>query len=357
MAGARPFSSTLMTPANATDVQRSPQHKPGASVGQGLNLRTPSSFMSKNPPLSTTHLPLSITEPPSFPSIQIGPLPLPELPSLPLSLPPLCASQLPNIQSNAIPRNLESTRVQILGSRVENSPQGRYHRALVNTPNDGNFAKSGPADALHAPQTAGPFTQLLRQHAKALESNFLNPSNQPAGDSTSQNIDPNQQIFSLPEYQEKNDNSGIVAHLEGTGRIDSRLEESRGLPHDIAERILSEALLPPSAIHVNDIVASTLDEKGLTFIIDKLNSKYSNKGDVEHGGPFESRELEGHRRPGIVNMEVERLSSTLQNKFSLCESQTMRSSNPQLTEALSHGNLSGKFLKLRNCRKIGFPKL
>ncbi|XP_033210834.1 uncharacterized protein LOC117168950 [Belonocnema kinseyi] len=339
--GARPFSRTLMTPANATDVQRSPQHKPAASAGQGLNLRTPSSFMSKNPPLPTNHLPFSITEPPSFPSIQTPPVPLPELPSLPLSLLPIYPSKLPNIQSNAIPRNLESLRVQSLGSIVENSPQGRYHRALVNIPNDENFEKSVPADALNIPLTTRPFTQLLRQHAKALESNFSNPSNQPAGDSTSQNIDPCQQSVSVPGLQEKNDNSGIVAHLEGTGRIDSRLEESRGLPHDIAERLLSEAFLPPSAIHVNDIVASTLDERGLTFIRDKLNSKYSNKGDVEHRGPFESREIEGHQRPGIVYKEVERLSSTLPNQFSTCESQTMHSHHPQLTEALSHGNLPG----------------
>lgn len=42
----------------------------------------------------------------------------------------------------------------------------------------------------------------------------------------------------------------------------------------LAEKMLSEALLPPSAIHSNDIVGSTLNDKELSFIQRKLADKY-----------------------------------------------------------------------------------
>lgn len=44
---------------------------------------------------------------------------------------------------------------------------------------------------------------------------------------------------------------------------------------ETAESMLADALLPPSVIHVNDIIGSTLDEKGLTFIREKLADKYN----------------------------------------------------------------------------------
>lgn len=43
----------------------------------------------------------------------------------------------------------------------------------------------------------------------------------------------------------------------------------------IAEFILADAFLPPSAIHANDIIGSTLDEEKLSFVQNKLTDKYN----------------------------------------------------------------------------------
>ncbi|XP_060817296.1 testin isoform X1 [Bombus pascuorum] len=51
---------------------------------------------------------------------------------------------------------------------------------------------------------------------------------------------------------------------------------------DIVEALLADALLPPSTVHANDIVRSTLDEKGLMYIREKLTNKYSNQENQGH---------------------------------------------------------------------------
>ncbi|XP_076642186.1 testin LIM domain protein [Halictus rubicundus] len=49
----------------------------------------------------------------------------------------------------------------------------------------------------------------------------------------------------------------------------------------IAESILADALLPPSTVHTNDIIGSTLDRKGLMFIREKLANRYGNQGNYQ----------------------------------------------------------------------------
>ena len=331
-----------MTPANATDVQRfSPRHKAGSNISVPVrNLRTPSSFISKNASLPSSQSALLMNEPPPFSSTQLPPLPASQPP-------PLSKGTEPSyFQNNAVPANLESVRTHTFGNSVEISLQGRYHRALINTPNEAILTKSGPIDALNSAKKSAPFTQLLKNHTRSLASKLQNSLNQCPKESFLQNNNYSQQSPSPTERQEESNILGIKAHLEETGKIDAHLEKSRELPQDIAERMLSEALLPPSAINAGDIIGSTLDEKELMYIRDKLNSKYSNKSDIEHKGPFESRELEGFRRPEIANRELETLNNTERNQFASCGSEIMSFKNPQMAEALGHGKLQGKALKV-----------
>lgn len=61
----------------------------------------------------------------------------------------------------------------------------------------------------------------------------------------------------------------------------------------LAESMLTDALFLPSAIHINDIIGSTLDEKELMFIKEKLTDKYSTlENPVTHALPKSSRLLD-----------------------------------------------------------------
>ncbi|XP_043482203.1 paxillin [Leptopilina heterotoma] len=267
--GARPFSKSLMTPANATDVQQfSPQHKVGIlSSGVGVNLRTPSSFINKTPNTfqysSTEPPPLPLSQPPNN-----SPLPL-NLQSIGAEYRESSSESLPNrsqtssILNKSLPSNVEFVRTQMLESSLENSPQGRYHRALINTPNDSKFVKSETIDDVNIPQKSKIFSPGAKRISEA------------------------------------------SSRVETTGGIDSFVVDSDHLPQDLAEKMLSEALLPPSAIHAADIIGSTLDEKGLMYIREKLNSMNSGKEDIEQQGPFRSRELEG-----LPKQEIEKLINT-----------------------------------------------
>lgn len=308
--GARPFSKSLMTPANATDVQQfSPQHKAGISSGPGLNLRTPSSFINKNP-TSTFQTSYSLTEPPPLPLSQPPSLPNNALPLnlesmrtqiMENSIEPLSSSQTSNILSNSTPSNLELVRTQILENSVENSPQGRYHRALINVPNESNVTKSELVDDFNNPQKSTVFSPF----------------------SKSQN------------------NLGSKGNILTIGNIDTFLSKSGELPQELAERMLSEALLPPSAVHANDIIGSTLDEKGLMYIREKLNSMNSNKEDVQHRGPFKSREIDDFQNLEMPNKEIDRLINT-RHEFSTCRSDTLpQFQDPQMSGFAIHGKHQG----------------
>lgn len=296
-----------MTPANATDVEQfSPQHKTGISYGPVVNLRTPSSFISKNqiqsPFSSTTEPPpLPISQPSNFP---INSLSL-NLQSIGSSNEQVPLSQTSNIFNNSIPSNLECVRTQVLESSFENPPQGRYHRALINIASDSTFTKSEQID------------------------NFNNPQKS--------------QIFS-PLSKRRDSGTNTRAHLEATGKIDSYVIKSDELCQDLAERMLSEALLPPSAIHANDIIGSTLGEKGLMYIREKLNSMNSNKEDIEQQGPFKARELDVCQKMENPDKEIKKLSNS-RHEFSTFKSDFLaQTRNPQISGFPSQGKLSGKFI-------------
>jgi hypothetical protein len=62
-----------------------------------------------------------------------------------------------------------------------------------------------------------------------------------------------------------NNNAPCFIHSEAVDRETASMAES----------MLTDALLPPSAIHLKDIIGSTLDKKELMFIREKLTDKYS----------------------------------------------------------------------------------
>ncbi|XP_034938131.1 Wilms tumor protein 1-interacting protein homolog [Chelonus insularis] len=73
---------------------------------------------------------------------------------------------------------------------------------------------------------------------------------------------------------------------------ESNINSDRDENSILASKMLSDALLPPSSIHSSDIIGSTLDQKGLSFIREKLASKYNpTDGPVDQNNLLKSREL------------------------------------------------------------------
>lgn len=410
--GARPFDISLMTPANATDMNRfSPKHKPTVPESHhSLNLRTPSSFVQKSsvpPSLSTSDAVNGIRNR-GF-----------ESPSRDRS--PATMARTEIVCSPALGR-----------SSHENSPHARYHHALSSVRNDAEVTNSQPvggsinpplhfatsnriadgaytslsgrndsasarSDTLFASQnsdiaTSGPISGSHNPAVQFAAANMLADRDRPYEDgnrglnyATSNTLnDDDQQLASSADsrlhssriaaenlatsslisgtYTPKSsvqqltdrricETSGADSDLAKNREIDNSLLadrklQSTGIPAEglatsdpisgaynskssvqqlsdrrtcdtsgtdsdlarnreienslLADRMLNEALLPPSAIHAADIIGSTLDEKGLSFIREKLTSKYSAKDEsVGLQSPTRARELE--RRDQLGN--------------------------------------------------------
>lgn len=232
--GARPFNKNLMTPANASDMHRllSPQHKAyAATVSQGLTLRTPSSFINK-------------TSPPSYAS-------------------PLYKNSLAkdSEEYNRLCANLENISVAS-GAATSEMVKGKYHSSGVPciSPRRGSspvlrgelLQSNSPvrsyAQEEHVPQS-------VQNYAEGLASVLL----QESGKSQSANAD-------ATKYSVHNPASEIASAAD--------LQRENAL---IAERLVSEALSAPSAAKAGEIVGSTLDQRELMFIREKLSDKYSMK--------------------------------------------------------------------------------
>ncbi|XP_015115612.1 paxillin isoform X3 [Diachasma alloeum] len=105
-----------------------------------------------------------------------------------------------------------------------------------------------------------------------------------------------QRIGAVKADHAVNDNKPLRSH-QWAKKLDkfTRQPSVRDDNSTLADQMLSEALLPPSSIHSNDIIASTLDEKGLSYIREKLSSKYGEKedsADVQSQIPMTSKDLE-----------------------------------------------------------------
>ncbi|XP_015434947.1 PREDICTED: testin-like [Dufourea novaeangliae] len=197
--GARPFDRSLMTPANATDMQPySPRNKPCIQSSM-IHLRTPSSFTSNNSYKKDLHTKSNDHEPPTLPIAEI-----------------LNNSRAASISEkcNTISSNCKIVKSEPIKEDKE-------------IPTNDNLKYSNSAVI--------PFQNSLEYCEKVYKDTLENPP------------------ISLLHSESIND-------------------EAR-----IAETILADALLPPSRVHAHDIIGSTLDEKDLMFIREKLTNKYSNQ--------------------------------------------------------------------------------
>lgn len=262
MTSIRPFDKSLMTPANATDVQRfSPQHSQNLSNPKGeLNLRTPSSFIPKVP--YTQKVPQTKS-------------------SLPNS---------PNERGAPLAYNTDSIRGQHTQLANQSNPiLGQYHHALANVSNQASLA-----EAANVPGAYHLGSELPNSNDQSKRCQKHNPtpyelkySKNPAS-IINEECD---QDCKAPQTSESLSNE-LRAHTEKIGaQTQENLEFSSALPSRalLAEQMLCEALLPPSAANAGNIVGSSLDEKGLLYIREKLSDKYGIQNDPV---PLPSRELD-----------------------------------------------------------------
>ncbi|XP_078048916.1 testin LIM domain protein isoform X2 [Augochlora pura] len=218
MLSARPFDLLLMTPANATDMQLyDPQNKHNVQTTM-VQLRTPSSFMSKTPYRKDLHAKLNNHE-----SL------------LPVSATLNNSSMTPiREKCDKISNNCEIVKSELVKSGVYNKGVSIIDSQKVNT-NCNNITCEEVSIASH------------------LNSNVTLPSEN-----------------SLEYFEES-------SKFKNLSISPSHLKSLDDDTH-IAESILADALLPPSMVHANDIIGSTLDQKDLMFIREKLTNKYGNQG-------------------------------------------------------------------------------
>jgi len=95
-----------------------------------------------------------------------------------------------------------------------------------------------------------------------------------------QKITPDQEIHTSENYvsSKRKTSTHLEEHRQVINNNTPCLVHSETVDHEtacMAESMLTDALLPPSAIHLKDIIGSTLDEKELMFIREKLTDKYN----------------------------------------------------------------------------------
>lgn len=271
MLGARPFDRSLMTPINATDMKHlSPQHK-SYVPSTGVQLRIPSSFAVKTP--YAKH-----------------------------------------------PYEVQNKPNTINDNKISNAEE--YNCSLINVSANNNIAKSQ--------LIGGKFINEHSQHAsntmsneRAVDSKIIN-SSIPAH-LAEQEIVPAREMHTSGNYISYGENA-LKSTLEGCRETlnnimpcSAHLETINSEAVSMAESMLADALLPPSAIHASDIIGSTLDEKSLMFIREKLADKYNAiENSAMHAVPKSSRLLdtsdvlhsggskENNNNPENINKDVKR---------------------------------------------------
>ncbi|XP_011874806.1 PREDICTED: uncharacterized protein LOC105565871 [Vollenhovia emeryi] len=223
--GARPFDRSLMTPVNATDMQKhSPQHKPSINVpSTGVQLRTPSSFAVKSPyarhPYDAQNKRDAATNNNEAPSTKGY-----------------------NCTLDSVSASSYIARSQPIEGKLICDNYQRPHDTV--TPSSAN------EKGITGKTVNSSILTYLAEQEMVERRDTLGSCNVSYGEDALERL---------------GDTTLRTAHPEA---VDDKVAL-------IAESMLADALLPPSAIHANDIVGSTLDEKGLTFIREKLADKYN----------------------------------------------------------------------------------
>ncbi|XP_057332487.1 testin [Microplitis mediator] len=308
---AKPFEKSLVTPANASECF-TPKHKPSLINSQPLNLRTPSSFIPKSMK-SSYSTPLASQEEIYNPNLTFN-----------------TSVNDPEIA----PRILETLRGPLLGQITNDSHKmARYHHIIENMKNEGKVAA---ADSVSGNRNfalnISNITQLphdekcypIGSMEQNLETINNNPDNEqirtdtvvPTPSSIIDSIHSNNHNLPL-NFAQSNLHSDNYQKNENINKNKSQTEfnaldfpqwstklttpsinscESISQENKnslLADKLLSDALLPPSAINSADIIGSTLDEKELSYIREKLSSKYSGKEEepIDINNLSRSREL------------------------------------------------------------------
>lgn len=296
MLGARPFDRSLMTPVNATDMQRcSPQHKPYVP-SSGVQLRTPSSFAVKS----------TYTKSPY------------------------------ETQNKQDATNTNDNEVFSTG----------YNSSLANVFTNSDIARSQSVEGkFHDNHRYANDIALLNE--RGINSKTIN-SSIPA-QLAEQEIISAREMHTSENYvpYEGNASARLELHKETLNSAMPCVTHSEIVNNEaasIAESMLADALLPPSAIHANDIIGSTLDEKRLMFIREKLTDKYNAvENPVAHAVPKSYRVLDGSdmlhthtggvkeaNNPACINKDMDRVAIVA----------AVRSPAGNLTEKLEVGNMS-----------------
>lgn len=239
MLAARPFDRSLVTPVNATDMQTcSPQHKSCIPSVPAVQLRTPSSFATMKDSSYAKH-PYDTRNKRDVAAV----------------------TNNNEVQSSTEEYNCTLDNVSSLSARCSS-----------------NVARSQPIEGKLI---------LISENEKATNGKIINSSI--LTHLAEQEIVPAREKHTSTSYasyafeahhgETPNDDTtttrlhpSVRASLSHPEAANGRNDETAFIH---AESMLADALLPPSAIHANDIVGSTLDEKGLTFIREKLADKYN----------------------------------------------------------------------------------
>ncbi|XP_076237072.1 testin LIM domain protein isoform X2 [Calliopsis andreniformis] len=231
---ARPFDRSLMTPANATDMQHfSPQRKVNTQQSM-VQLRTPSSFTPKISYKKDLHEDLKKYEQ---------------------------SSEMLN----------ESSKVTTASIR------GKYNLTGDNVVHSSNFSKTNNCHDIVNEKNP------VIEHSKHPNSAVIRSGNSAVTASSSNSSD--HYIEAHNDITDKLKRPSFAFPLYSKPAND--LEYT-------TESILADTLVPSGTIHTNDIIGSTLDKQGLMFIREKLTTKYSkqeNQGQVPHNVSSLARDL------------------------------------------------------------------
>ena len=274
MLGARPFDRSLMTPINATDMQHfSPQHK-SYILSTGVQLRIPSSFAVKSPYAKHPY-------------------------------------EVQNKQD-----------AMIINDNKISKAEG-YNCSLTNVSANNNIAKSQLIGGKLINENSQHTGDTMSINERAMDSKIIN-SSIPAH-LAEQEIVSAREMHTSGNYIPYGGNTlkdALEGHRETLNNIMpciAHLESVDSEAASMAESMLADALLPPSAIHANDIIGSTLDEKSLMFIREKLADKYNATENLAmHAASKSSRLLdtsdvlrsggskENNNNPTNINKDAER---------------------------------------------------
>lgn len=308
---AKPFEKSLVTPANASECF-TPKHKPSLINSQPLNLRTPSSFIPKSMK-SSYSTPLASQEEIYNPNLSFN-----------------TSVNDPEIA----PRILETLRGPLLGQITNDSHKmARYHHIIENMKNEGKVAAADSVSGTrNLALNISNITRLPHDEKcypiGSMEQNLETINNNPDNEqiktdtvvstpssiidsihSNNHNLAFNfaQSNLHSDNYQKNENINKNKSQTEfnaldfpqwSTKLITPSINSCESISQEnknslLADKLLSDALLPPSAINSADIIGSTLDEKELSYIREKLSSKYSGKEEepIDLNNLSKSREL------------------------------------------------------------------